>query len=158
MGAGITMLWSSSRSLTATFLLAFDGAAQPDQRGDPVLLVAGHPALVDAADRHRVEVVDAPAPVDLGDHEVGVAQHAQVLHDHVAVLAGRLDDAAGGVGPRAEHVEDPAPQRGRGGPPDVIVVVWHSHYVIGVSHIVNRRAVAVHRFIVVRMLWRGLAV
>ncbi len=41
MGAAITMLWSSSRSLTTAFLrVPLDGAAQPDQRGDPVLLVA----------------------------------------------------------------------------------------------------------------------
>src|SRR4051794_34368137 len=87
MGAVITMLWSSSRSANVVpFLLgSFDGVLEADEGGGPRLFELRDPPAVDPLDRHGVQVVEPAAPPGLHDDQVGLAEHGEVLHDHVAV-------------------------------------------------------------------------
>jgi hypothetical protein len=91
-------------------------AAQP---GGPRLGVLADPAVVDEADRHRVEEVELLPTAATGDHEPGVLEQLQVLHDaeaghreallegveRLAVLPEQLveQSPAGRVGEGSEH-------------------------------------------------------
>jgi hypothetical protein len=82
-----------------------------------------HPALVHAPDRDRVEVVDPLPPPRLDVHQPGVAEHGQMLHEHVAVEAERAGQLPRAARTLAEHVQNrPAGRMGQG-PPDMVIRV-----------------------------------
>ena len=102
-------------------MVDLDVLTQTDHRRDGRLGVLGDPALLDLADRDRVEVVQLRPPHLLGDDEPGPFEHGEVLHhaepgdrrEHLAQLAERLPVAGEqgveqlappGVGEGLEHV------------------------------------------------------
>ena len=101
---------------------------EPEQRLGPAVGVLAHPAFVHRPQRHPVEVVPAlPAPPP-HDHQPGVLQHPQVLHDREP--AQRREGPAqlpGGVRPVAQQVEDRPPGRVGQRLPDQTGVVVHGN-------------------------------
>src|SRR3954454_2383435 len=54
---------------------------EPAQRGRPGLGVLAHPPVVDDPDRDGVEEVELLPPAPPGDHQPGLLEHLEVLHD-----------------------------------------------------------------------------
>lgn len=82
-----------------------------------------HRSWIRWLDRHGVEVVDPPTTLRLDEHEIGVAQHGQVLDDDVATFAEGVDELAGRLRPVPERIEHGTAERVRERLPDGIIVV-----------------------------------
>lgn len=128
MGAAITMLCNRSVPGSANVLIllfgALDRELQADQRRCPVPLVVRDPPLVDLLEGHGIQVVDPfPAPRQ-HEHQISLAEHTEVLHDHVPAGLQRLYQFAGGPRTGAQDVEDRTPQRIREGAPGGVVIMW----------------------------------
>jgi len=85
---------------------------QSDQRFDPRLLIAAHPAIEDLLNGHGIEVVEPQASLPAVDDERARFEHAQVLHDRESRQGGKTaGEITGGAGAVAQHVEHPTPDR-----------------------------------------------
>src|SRR4029077_20979340 len=73
------MRWGTSNSSGNVFLLEFSFQAR--ESGDPGLRVFADPALVDEPDRDGVQEVELLPAAPARDHEIGLLQQPEVLHD-----------------------------------------------------------------------------
>lgn len=102
---------------------ALDRLLETDQCRHPRLGESGDPTVMNALDRHHVEVIDPLPSADLYHDEVGAAQHSEMLDDHMPPHAKRPHHLAGCPGTVAQQIEDRPPSRIGQGPPYEIVLV-----------------------------------
>lgn len=86
------------------------------------------PAVVDALNRHRVEVVPPGAPLAPDHDQPRGLEHIQMLHDRgAAQMVDVRDHIAGGAAADRDEVDDGAPGRIGQRPPHRVVVVANRH-------------------------------
>ena len=73
-------------------------ALQPVEQAGGALGIGADPAVVDALDRHRVEMVPALPPLAADDDQPGFLEHAEMLHHRAAIERREAcDEIAGGA-------------------------------------------------------------
>ena len=84
------------------------------ERGGPGLGVLADPAVVDEADRDRVQEVELLAASPLGDHQPRLLELLQVLHHAEAGHREAFLEGAQGLAVFPEELVEQAPSRGIG--------------------------------------------